>query len=190
MNKYHAIGYAILVGIIIYLSECSPKPQGCNTCCIDKSDTAYVYDTTLKEIPVPYPLPKDTEYVEIPANVDTSEILKDYFARLYYNQTISDSNLVAIIEDSVTQNRIIHRTFKYQWLQPQTVIINEVKPQGKERSKVYVGVELGGNMQQFNLSPTLRLATVKGNMYGVRYGAIDKTYNFEYSKKISLKKQK
>jgi hypothetical protein len=190
MNRYHAIGYLILIGIIVYLSECNPKPKVCNDNIEIKSDTLYVYDTTIKEIKVSYPLPKDTEYVEIPVNIDTLEILKDYYAKIYYNQTISDSNLIATIEDSVSQNRIFHRKFNYQWLKPTTIINNEIKQPTKENVKLYLGVELGGNINTFNLSPTVRLSTPKGNLYGFRYGIIDQTYNLEFSKKISFKKEK
>lgn len=55
-----------------------------------------------------------TIYVQIPLSIDTLEIIKDYFAKHTYKDTLilDDSLGFVFINDTISQNRIAHRTFK------------------------------------------------------------------------------
>jgi len=57
-------------------------------------------------------------------DVDTAEILKDYYAIHYYNREWKDSLLTVSLEDAITENKPLSNTFKYQILRPQEIIIN------------------------------------------------------------------
>jgi len=94
-------------------------------------DTVYVYDTVVYTIPieVPYYIVKtDTiifkDTIEIPADVDTALILKNYYAEHYYNRTWEDSLIRIDQIDMVTENRIYAQKLDYKFLKPQTTIIN------------------------------------------------------------------
>ena len=81
------------------------------------------------EVPVPYEV-RDTivkELTKYVSNTDTitkiitefdtikiTEYVTAYFDTLYYSDTISNEELTAIVQDTVTQNRITSRQFKYQ----------------------------------------------------------------------------
>jgi hypothetical protein len=90
-------------------------------------DTTYVYDTVIHEITQYYPY-----YVEkidtilypdsIFINVDTAEILKDYFAIKVHNRIWVDSLLNVWIKDSISQNKIIGHKFEYKILRPQEIV--------------------------------------------------------------------
>jgi hypothetical protein len=57
------------------------------------------------EVEVPVPVYIDTN-TTIPTIVDTNAILRDYFARVNYCDTITDdTSFLAIIQDTVTRNR-------------------------------------------------------------------------------------
>lgn len=55
-----------------------------------------------------------TIYVQIPMSIDTLAIIKDYFAKNIYNDTLTldDSLGFVFIRDTISQNKILHRTFK------------------------------------------------------------------------------
>ena len=50
---------------------------------------------------------------EVPANVDTASILKDYYAKVFYNDTfkLKDTLGYIVINDTITKNRIAGRKF-------------------------------------------------------------------------------
>lgn len=57
---------------------------------------------------------EDTVYVDTPTNVDTSVILRDYFSKVVYKDTIrlKDSLGFITIKDTITKNSILNRTFE------------------------------------------------------------------------------
>jgi hypothetical protein len=67
---------------------------------IDKPGKDIYHDTTI--------------YVQIPMSIDTLAIIKDYFAKNVYNDTLKldDSLGFVFIQDTIIQNKIAHRTFK------------------------------------------------------------------------------
>lgn len=109
-----------------------------------KRDTVYKDTTIYKEtyVPKPYPVKGDTEYVEIPKNVDTTAILKDYFAKIQYRDTINYETFGnIIINDVISQNRIQSRTPIFNLKLPtitETLIVKELP-----KNQIYFGGGLG-----------------------------------------------
>lgn len=65
----------------------------------------------------------------VEAAVDTDAIILHWQGdALTYSDTLRDTALVAIVEDTVYQNKIIGRGFEYKLLGPQTVVSNTYKP--------------------------------------------------------------
>lgn len=97
------------------------------------TDTIMVYDTITHVIPVTeYVYKVDTVYypeiVEIPADVDTALILRDYFAIYAYERSWSDSTVFVNFSDTLSRNRIIGSSLlSYKLLKPQTTIINKTE---------------------------------------------------------------
>ena len=51
--------------------------------------------------------------VYVPANVDTQEILKDYFSRRFYIDTLDlGQKSFVIVKDTITENKILSRVFE------------------------------------------------------------------------------
>ena len=63
----------------------------------------------------------DSAFTDLHLKVDTATILKRYFARYAYADTLADSNLVLILTDTITQNRIISRRSSYRIIRPQII---------------------------------------------------------------------
>lgn len=114
----------ILIGVIFFMRICGDgKQDQPNVINVDGEkyqvvkrivDTQYVKTTQIiykegKTIYVDKPI-----YIEIPAKVDTALILKDYFAKYTYKDTIKlkDSLGYVYLTDTITKNKILNRTFK------------------------------------------------------------------------------
>lgn len=100
-------------------------------------------------------------YVQVPVDVkiDTAAILKDYFAKVVYRDTLNFSEGSVIISDIISQNRIQARAFNPKINQKTTIITNEITHQAKEKGALYWGI----------------MATKLNNDYGFGGGVMYKT---------------
>ena len=78
-----------------------------------RRDTTYITRDSIvykkgKDIKVEVKVP-----VYVPANVDTQEILKDYFSRRFYIDTLDlGQKSFVIVKDTITENKILSRVFE------------------------------------------------------------------------------
>jgi len=113
---------AILTVIIFYQKGCSGKKEPGSTVNIGGTD----YEVLKHEIDTFYQIDTQRFYrkgkdigkivevvKEIPANVDTLSILRDYYARVFYKDTfrLKDSLGYIVVNDTITKNRIYSRGF-------------------------------------------------------------------------------
>lgn len=117
---YFLIG--VLVLVIIYQEGCFGKKKKGDIINIDgkkyeiiKHEIDTFYETKTQTV---YKKGKDivheVEVVkEIPANVDTGAILKDYYAKVFYKDTIKlkDTLGFIVLNDTISRNRIQNRKF-------------------------------------------------------------------------------
>ena len=125
--------YIVIGGMVLLLLLCGyvgytvyPKM---NQCPEHTLDTLYVYDTIQHNIPdtIPYYIIKRDTVIyrdTVFTDVDTANILKDYFATHIYTREWMDTLLKVILLDTITQNKPQGNTFTYQLLKPQTNVIN------------------------------------------------------------------
>jgi len=171
------IPYLIITALSLYIAftECSRKP-------CPEPQTIIVTDTIHGDsIPVPYPVVQpqkdsiiyDTEYLDRP--IDTAEILKDYFARVYGRDTLAnDTSVLVYVDWMVTMNELIYIRPYIQNRKPTAIItqINHVYP--KEKTKTF-GLAAGLNAyvspMGSDIAPSLKLRYNKlyfGYGYGVK----------------------
>jgi hypothetical protein len=63
-----------------------------------------------------------TEHALSPQKIDTAAILADYFSRYYYSDTITDdTSFFAIINDEVTENKILTREYWHRNLRATSI---------------------------------------------------------------------
>ena len=89
-----------------------------------------------------------TEYDTIPANIDTLSILKDYYTKYFYTDTLDLDTLGNIvINDTISQNLITSRKIIPNIYIPTTTIERDSLI---SKNEFYYGFGLAGNRQQFN----------------------------------------
>jgi len=163
----------VLVAIILLMRACSGGKNG-----TDIAEPTIITETvtkwdTLKIDSLVY-VPKwktriETVHDTIPADIDTLSILKDYYAKYFYTDTLSLDSLGSIvINDTVSRNSIIFREIQPNVLIPTTTVTNTVFINKRE---FYVGFGLKGRTDQINyLGGELLYKTKNKQVYGVGIG--------------------
>lgn len=171
-NSIGWAGFCVCLIILIFTNKC-----GQQTVINTKTEIHKFYDSSVKIIPsekIKIPVPVTfTVPVPVSMHIDTAAILKNYFSINYYSQKIQDSSICAYIKDSVSQNKIIHRDFSYQWLKPvlttqsTTITVEPVK-----HMKLLAGAFIESN--GYNLSgagPEASLQFKNGDLVSLAYDA-------------------
>lgn len=165
-DRFYLTIIAFLVIIIFLLKacggKCPPMPvivEKTDTAWRDHMDTITQYTPQVtKYIPVTKTIYKTDSIVEYElVNVDTSEILKDYFATRYYSDTQSVQYGKIVINDSVTKNRIASRSIILNQLIPE--VTKTVTVRDKQRNQIYFGLSGAGNNDNIYAGASLMLKT-------------------------------
>lgn len=186
----HYVIIIILIGIIFLQRECHRCPE---------VQTSYKVDTIPGDIipsvielsrPDPYFIFVDTGRQVF---VDTAAILRDYFARVVYLDTLKDdsSAFIAIL-DTVTQNRLQGRKLYYANRKPTSIIHSTaIQPTDPERLKLYAGAMLAiAPGERTEIGPSIFMTTPKGYGYSYAYGFNEKTHTLSIVWRISLRNKK
>tara|TARA_B100001094_G_scaffold318826_1_gene362865 strand:+ start:1525 stop:2193 length:669 start_codon:yes stop_codon:yes gene_type:complete len=178
-RNIQSIIIVVLLIIIFFLRECqgtkstSPTEEGT----IVKIETKY--DTIVETIETYVPeyvtevkwrtrTIHDTIEVHDTIPIDTLSILEDYFKAYAYTDTLAKDSVTFIINDTITQNKIVSRGIKYSLVYPTTIISKESAVNKRE---LYIGAGLGISSGQFdNIGTELILKTKKHTMYGIGVG--------------------
>jgi len=134
-------------------------------------------------------------YVEIPSKVDTGKILKEFFSKVVYKDTIKlkDSLGYITITDTITKNSILNRVFDANI--NKTTIKETLIVKDPPNNQVYVGGVAGfdkTNIVNF-LGPNFVLKTKNDKMFSVGVGlGLNRNISVQAGMlwKISLKKKK
>tara|TARA_R100001369_G_C3290509_1_gene163802 strand:+ start:128 stop:739 length:612 start_codon:yes stop_codon:yes gene_type:complete len=186
----------LLILVILLLSYCSSNsiqlpwkrwktPSPIDTPVVVRVETKW--DTVTKEIPVYIPEWKvRTEYKDtfIYKNIDTSEILKDYFASYSYFDTLYNDSITIRIKDTITQNKIKSRSIEYDLLIPTTIITRDSIVR---KRKFYLGIGASGTTSQLtNVSGEILYTGRKKIGIGVGLG-LNQDFNVILSGKMYWK---
>lgn len=138
---------AAILGSILAINTCN-KPSKYTTT-FKEWDTKYKWDTVREYYTFIDTVKEDTIiYREVPADVDTAAILKDYFASKTYSRDYTDSNINITIADTVSKNALGHYTLSYQWKQP--VSISTYKISGPVAGIEFNGQKMGLSVGYIN----------------------------------------
>jgi len=150
-----------------------------------------VHDTTYKTLYVnTYKKGNDIplyiiDSVQIPVH-DTLYVLNDYMRIKVYSDTIKKDSNIFVVNDTISQNRIISRGFKAN-LTEKTIIKREYYA-SKPTNTLYLGIR--GSYSPLNglevLSPSLMLGVKNKALIGLSVD-INKNYNIGYSGSIYFK---
>ena len=115
--------------------------------------------------------------VIIPAIIDTAALLKDYYSKVLYKDTLilPDSLGTVSVIDTITQNKILGRTFNANVKQrtiKETMIVKELP-----KTKVFYGLEGGFNKADFvsSVGAGVLINTKKDKIYQLGLGVNNQT---------------
>jgi hypothetical protein len=115
--------------------------------------------------------------VIIPAVIDTMALLKDYYSKVLYKDTLvlPDSLGTVSLIDTITQNKILGRTFNASVKQrtiKETTIVKELP-----KTKVFYGLEGGFNKADFvsSVGAGVLINTKKDKIYQLGLGVNNQT---------------
>jgi len=115
--------------------------------------------------------------VIIPAVIDTAALLKDYYSKVLYKDTLvlPDSLGIVALNDTISQNKILGRTFNASVKQrtiKETTIVKELP-----KTKIFYGLEGGFNKADFvsSVGAGVLINTKKDKIYQLGLGVNNKT---------------
>jgi hypothetical protein len=175
----------VLVIIILIMRSCDgggSTPTVKEPTTITKVEVRY---DTIENVVIKY-VPKWKEKIvtitdTIPLEIDTLAILKDYYAKYVYTDTLKlDTIGYAVINDTITRNTIFSRDVTTQLVIP---TITQINTKYIYKREFFGGVSLGGLLNSVpNESPIqyisgeLMYVNRKRNVYGLGLG-IDNNFN-------------
>lgn len=113
--------------ILWWTDGCSNKTLTNNGVSRDtiRTEITYRYDTIIHTIEKHSFTYRDS-VVMIPSEVDSGQVIRDYFTRRDFADTYADSNLSATYSGQLFKNEILNTKLEYTLLKPQTIIQNTV----------------------------------------------------------------
>ena len=162
----------ILLGYVIFLRECTPKPDPVYiTDTITYTDTAYIPQIdTLKLTDTVY-LDSIIRQIIIKEKLDTIIIFREHFTLNTYKDTIlNDSNGFIVISDTLYRNKIKSRLTSIK-LYPQ-----RIKP--TLLTKYYIGGGINGGANRLGLNVSVAMVTKKDYLYQFQYDLLNKEISF------------
>jgi hypothetical protein len=121
----------------------------------------------------------DTIYKQ---NYDTTFIIKDYQQVKEFTDSIRQDSNLFVIRDTISQNRIIGRSFKAKIQEKTITITNNI--QAKPKSALYIGFrsDLSNDMSRMEHNISLSFKTRQRGLFSVGYGMSG--YSIGYSLKL------
>jgi len=160
----------VLVVIILFMRSCDGGNDPIEPKVITKVEVRYDTIETIKETYVPkWKIKIVTEIDTFQTPIDTVAILRDYYAKYFYSDTLQiDTVGYAIINDTITRNTILARDIRTNILIPTTTITKEIYLNNRE---FYWGLGLQGRTDQINyLGGELLYRNKKRQVYGFGLG--------------------
>lgn len=147
---------------------------------VSKTDTHYIKETRTKYVKGADIFHDTTIYVEVPAKVDTSAILLNYYAKNVFTNTFDIKYGSFVITDTVQFNRIVGRSYYADLLIP--VITNTKIVKEAPSVQVFAGLGTGVyNKTISEVSAHLFLKTKKNTLFGVGAGVFDNKINYKFN---------
>ncbi len=121
-------------------------------------------------------------YDTITEPFDTTAFLIDYLSLKFYIDSIQTQDVNIKIIDTLQKNSIFAREY---------IVKNNRTEAFYKRRMLYIGGTAGGSKEQLLIGPSLQYIDKKNNLFEIQVlfnGTTNKTFLFNYSKKITFKK--
>ncbi len=165
----------VLLGGFIFFKGCKNKKVEIPEPIIEvKIDT--VYDTSTVAVPTYIPKYRtilDTVVDVDTIPVDTMSILKDYFAKLEYVDTIKlDSIGYVSITDLISKNKVQSRDVTYSYRLPTVIKETTITKQQPLKNQVYFGINPEFNKKEIvqSMGVVMLVKNKRDQMFGINAG--------------------
>jgi hypothetical protein len=176
MIKSGLIVILILLSIFLFVGRMPNKT-------VTKIDTVIVvkkFEKFTKGDKIPFKV-LDTVYK---TKYDTTFILQDYSQAKEYSDTINQNGNTFTIKDTISQNKIIGRSFKAEIQEKTITVTNTIAT--KPKAALYIGFrsDIREDYSKVNHNITLSFKTRQKGLFSVGYGMSG--YSVGYSFKLKL----
>ena len=152
-----------------------------NPCPVIASDTVIIHDTmtyTLKPDTITvYKIVHHSDTVQIPADIDSAAILKEYYSTFTYQWQQADTNIVIDGLTTITENRITDNSLQYHWLQPATIVNNIPQKINSYSRYLTIGVDIP--IQSMSYAEIEALYVFRRGYLGAGYTPKLRSFNFK-----------
>ncbi len=175
MIKNGLIVILILLSIFLFMAK---KQRNTVTKTIDTVTVVKRFEKFTKGDKIPFKI-LDTIYKQ---NYDTTYIVKDYNQVKEFTDSIRQDSNLFVIRDTISQNRIIGRSFQAKIQEKTITITNNI--QAKPKSALYIGIrsDLRQDMSRMEHNISLSFKTRQRGLFSVGYGMSG--YSIGYSLKL------
>ena len=165
----------MLLSIFLFMAK---KQRNTVTTTIDTVTVTKEFTKFTKGDKIPYKV-LDTIYKQ---SYDTTYIIKDYQQAKEYTDSIKQDSNLFVIKDTISQNRIIGRSFQAKIQEKTITITNNI--QAKPKSALYIGFrsDISQDYTKVNHNISLSFKTRQKGLFSVGYGMSG--YSLGYSLKL------
>ena len=175
MIKNGLIVILMLLSIFLFMAK---KQRNTVTTTIDTVTVTKEFTKFTKGDKIPFKI-LDTIYKQ---SYDTTYIVKDYQQVKEFTDSIRQDSNLFVIKDTISQNRIIGRSFQAKIQEKTITITNNI--QAKPKSALYIGFrsDISQDYTKVNHNISLSFKTRQRGLFSVGYGMSG--YSLGYSLKL------
>lgn len=175
MIKNGLIVILMLLSIFLFMAK---KQRNTVTTTIDTVTVTKEFTKFTKGDKIPYKI-LDTIYNQ---NHDTTYIIKDYQQVKEFTDSIKQDSNLFVIKDTISQNRIIGRSFQAKIQEKTITITNNI--QAKPKSALYIGFrsDISKDYSKVEHNISLSFKTRQKGLFSVGYGMSG--YSLGYALKL------
>jgi hypothetical protein len=162
----------------VFLFSIKRKDKTITTTTVDTVTVTKEFTKFTKGDKIPYKI-LDTIYKQ---NYDTTYIVKDYQQVKEFTDSIRQDSNLFVIRDTISQNKIIGRSFQAKIQEKTITITNNIEH--KPKSALYIGFrsDIRQDMSKVNHNISLSFKTRQKGLFSVGYGMSG--YSIGYSLKL------
>ena len=156
----------LLILMSVFLFSIKRKNKTITTTTVDTVIVTKAFTKFTKGDKIPFKI-LDTIYKQ---NYDTTYIVKDYQQVKEFTDSIRQDSNLYVIKDTISQNRIIGRSFQAKIQEKTITITNNI--QAKSKSSLYLGIrsDIRQDMSRVEHNISLSFKTRQRGLFSVGYG--------------------